>query len=174
MGKKLVGVGLDFSANGEYAMDWALQNLTREGDEVIVIHVKGDGVDEGEGFLWKDSGAPCIPLREMEEAVITGKYGIQWKAALVEELNSAAQQKGLDICVKVYWGDPKQKLCSAVTDLGLNLLVVGSRGLGAFKKVFLGSVSDYVVSNAVCPITVVKSPSLRERERTWEKDGLCK
>ena len=37
---------------------------------------------------------------------------------------------------------------------GADLLVVGSRGHGEFVGMLLGSVSEYCVSNAECPVLV--------------------
>ena len=38
----------------------------------------------------------------------------------------------------------------------IDLIVMGSRGLGVVKGVLLGSVSQYVVEQAKCPVLVVK------------------
>ncbi|KAK6147386.1 hypothetical protein DH2020_018298 [Rehmannia glutinosa] len=55
-------------------------------------------------------------------------------------------------------GDPKDRICRAVEEMNIDLLVVGSRGLGQIKRAFLGSVSDYCAHHAKCPVLVVKPP----------------
>ena len=39
---------------------------------------------------------------------------------------------------------------------GFDLIVIGSRGLGAMARLLRGSVSDYVSDYAKCPVLVVK------------------
>jgi len=41
-------------------------------------------------------------------------------------------------------------------DKKCDLIVMGSRGLGPLKGIFMGSVSSYLVSRSKCPILIVK------------------
>lgn len=38
--------------------------------------------------------------------------------------------------------------------VGTDAIVIGTRGRGGIKRALLGSVSDYVVRNAPCPVVV--------------------
>jgi nucleotide-binding universal stress UspA family protein len=51
-------------------------------------------------------------------------------------------------------GTPATALIDAAE--GADLLVVGSRGHGAFAGMLLGSVSLHVTTHAPCPVTVVR------------------
>lgn len=50
-------------------------------------------------------------------------------------------------------GSPRRVLREAA--IGADLLVVGSRGYGAVRGLVLGSVSQYLVGHAPCPVVVV-------------------
>ncbi|OZU87149.1 universal stress protein UspA [Virgibacillus indicus] len=53
-------------------------------------------------------------------------------------------------------GNPGKRICEYAEEKDIDLIIVGSRGLGNVKKLFLGSVSNNVVQNAKCPILVMK------------------
>jgi nucleotide-binding universal stress UspA family protein len=46
-------------------------------------------------------------------------------------------------------------------ELGADIIVVGSRGLGGFRRVLIGSVSDSVVRHAPCPVLIVREKEAR-------------
>jgi nucleotide-binding universal stress UspA family protein len=59
-----------------------------------------------------------------------------------------------NIETQVLEGDAGPALCDLASELSANAIVMGSRGHRRFKRAFLGSVSDYVVRHAPCPVVV--------------------
>ena len=54
-------------------------------------------------------------------------------------------------------GDPPQAIMRSLEEDGGDMVVMGTRGLGALEAAFLGSVSSYVLQHAACPVTLVKA-----------------
>ncbi|KAJ4969401.1 hypothetical protein NE237_016102 [Protea cynaroides] len=156
-GDRRVGVALDFSPCSKKALKWVVDNVVRDGDHLILINVQPEGYYEGgEMQLWEVTGSPLIPLSEFSDSVIMKKYGLKPDAETMDILNTVARQKEIVVVAKVFWGDPRMKICEAIDNIPLSYLIMGSRGLGTVKRVLMGSVSSYVVNAAACPVTVVK------------------
>ncbi len=67
-----------------------------------------------------------------------------------------AEKRGVDVETVLAIGYPSRIILGTAESKGVDLIVVGSRGLGGLKELFLGSVSHAVVQNASIPVLVVK------------------
>jgi nucleotide-binding universal stress UspA family protein len=77
------------------------------------------------------------------------------KEALDQALSEVVgPEPSIKVVADVVEGHPADVLVRAAEEA--ELLVVGSRGHGAFKGMFLGSVSTHCVSHASCPVVVVR------------------
>jgi nucleotide-binding universal stress UspA family protein len=61
---------------------------------------------------------------------------------------------GLDVEQQISDGHPAQVLVEQSSEAGL--LVVGGNGHGAFTGMLVGSVSIHCVTNAQCPVVVIR------------------
>ncbi|KAM7258904.1 hypothetical protein ACFE04_014645 [Oxalis oulophora] len=157
MSERRVGVAVDFSACSIKALKWTVDNVIRDEDHLILITVLPEGSYEGAGesqFWAVTGGSPFIPLSELLESDISKKYGVKPDAETLDIVTTLTNQKKVQVLLKVYWGDPREKICEAIDKIPLSSLVIGNRGLGKIKRVILGSVSNYVVNNGTCPVTV--------------------
>lgn len=53
-------------------------------------------------------------------------------------------------------GDPAAEILRVAETEGCDLVVVGSRGQGAFKSLLLGSVSDHIIHHTYCPVLIIR------------------
>ncbi|CAG8526220.1 11233_t:CDS:2 [Paraglomus occultum] len=71
---------------------------------------------------------------------------------LAQELAS----KGITANFYILKGDPKVQLVKLASHTHADMFIIGTRGLGLLKRNLIGSVSEYVVRNADCPVLVVR------------------
>lgn len=61
---------------------------------------------------------------------------------------------GVSFEVKLCGGKPGEAICQVIKECEVDLVVMGSRGMGAIRRTFVGSVSDYVLHHSHIPTII--------------------
>jgi nucleotide-binding universal stress UspA family protein len=132
--------------------------LLRPADRVIVVAV-ANTVDPSLAEDATGHAAATMTYAQVEdqhrEMISWGEAAVK---ATVEALHGSETLPAESLETSVIEGEPGPALCQFAAEMSATAIVVGSRGLGRIKRAFLGSVSDYVVRNAPCPVVVTRSP----------------
>lgn len=131
-------VGVDGSENSLRAVTWAAELARLADAEVVAVHAVGllDHRDP-------DHPAPARAHRDE----IRARFERDWCRPL-DEAGVRSQRLLRD-------GSPVTALLAAAADEHADLIVVGSRGLGGFPELLLGSTSTQVAQHAPCPVVIV-------------------
>lgn len=136
-------VGVDGSPSSRAALRWAVRQATFTGgtvDAIIAWHIPATLQSNG----W-------VPLYVEE----SGDFEEAAKKTVEAVINEEVQQADIHLVrSRVVRGHPAQVLLDAAA--GADLLVVGSRGHGAFAEALLGSVGQYCVHHAHCPVLILR------------------
>ncbi|XP_073018640.1 uncharacterized protein [Primulina eburnea] len=144
-------VAIDESEESFFALQWLLLNLDMKSLNIIHVlepfpHYVFPGVQVVFPATSITQSANRV-RRENAEALLAHAAHMCARSARVKKANTSILE-----------GDPKEMICEAAEEMHADLIVVGSRGLGKIKRAFLGSVSDYVIHHAKCPVLIVKPP----------------
>ncbi|OWA33916.1 universal stress protein UspA [Saccharibacillus sp. O16] len=74
----------------------------------------------------------------------------------VEEARRRIQDAGVDARIEMRQGAPAVLILEYAKEMEADLIIIGSRGLGAIREFVLGSVSHNVVQQSRIPVLVVK------------------
>lgn len=77
---------------------------------------------------------------------------------LLGDAKVRAAKKGIQLTTKTLAGDPGYDIARFANNAknGIDLVVIGARGRGSAKEMFLGSVSNYVLHKSKKPVLIVK------------------
>lgn len=77
-------------------------------------------------------------------------------APLKDEFPKDDADISIEVLISENNENPGKQICQYAEEKQIDLIIMGSRGLGKVRKILLGSVSNYVVQRAMCPIFIVK------------------
>ena len=136
---KKILVPLDGSSNSFRGLDVAI-HMARESHATITgLYVAG--------IVKPRTNDPITPL---EKILLNNAQKIMKKAKL------KAAKKGIMFFDRVTYGDDGKRIVEVADKQNFDLIVIGSRGMGAAKEIFLGSTSNYVLHKSKKPVLIVK------------------
>lgn len=139
-----VVVGVDGSAASLQALEFALHEAGLRECRLDVLYapqrINGYGVG--------DPGGVGVAVDLLRVLRAHDEQVLEQVAAVI------AKHPGVDVAVRTVDGSPARELVRASKEAAL--VVVGSRGAGAFEGLLLGSVSAAVLRRARCPVAVVR------------------
>lgn len=85
---------------------------------------------------------------------------------LFQEYRQYAQEHDFnDIDFVLEYGSPKVYISKNIPkDYQIDLIMMGATGLNAVERLFIGSVSEYVIRNANCDVLVVRTDLENQRQ----------
>ncbi|CAL4914041.1 unnamed protein product [Urochloa decumbens] len=157
-------VAVDEGDESVQALRWCLSTFAAaaRGDTVILLYVRPApptysvlDASAAAGYLFSEEVTAAIDRysREVADAVVEKAQ----KLCTLYSKEEGESDHEMKVEVKVAVGDARTVICHMADKLGADLLVMGSHGYGFFKRALLGSVSDYCLRNASCPVLIVKS-----------------
>ncbi len=75
---------------------------------------------------------------------------------ILSEVRELAAGEDVKVQTTIEEGIPFEVICEAARSSGADIIVMGSHGRTGIGKVFIGSVTERVISRAHCPVLVVK------------------
>ena len=136
---KKILVPLDGSPNSFRGLDVAIQMARESHSTITGLYVLA--------LVKPQTNEPITPLEKM---LLEHARKIMKKAKL------KATQKGILFYDRTSYGDDGKRIVDIAQRKDFDLIVIGSRGMGAAKEIFLGSTSNYVLHKSKKPVLIVK------------------
>lgn len=153
--KAVIVVGEDYSQNSTDALKAACTFAANLAElSLHLVHVTKAGPTFANGLNWS-SAASASHLSpddlQAERAAL--------KAVTLTTAASVAEH-GAHVFGHLRFGNAAREIVQLASDLSADLIVVGTHGRTGMRKLLLGSVAQNILTNASCPVLVVKPKDL--------------
>ena len=135
---KKILVTLDGSKNSKRGLDMAIYLARQHDTKLTGIHVI------------------CKIPKEFQKLKYPEKPLLIKADNIMEYAKTRSAQNGIIFDKKIAFGDSSTEIIKFAKSLNYDIIIIGARGIGALKEIFLGSVSNYVIHKSAIPVLIVK------------------
>jgi nucleotide-binding universal stress UspA family protein len=154
---KKVAIAVNNDEASKHAFTWALENIIDPTKHSLIIFSVVEPLVQ-EGYHEAIAGTLYLPsyIDELYEKAT------DLATKTIRDYNAIAEQhfeklgKKLESKLIVGKGEVRDEIVDFVEEERADMLIIGSRGMGALKRTFVGSTSDYCIHHVHCPVLVIK------------------
>ncbi|CAD5120633.1 DgyrCDS9193 [Dimorphilus gyrociliatus] len=159
--KRAVVLAVDASENAKLAFEYFLAEHYRPDDLLILTHCPE--TPKLPSFSFKNPMK--LPVDDWKRTLDDMNSKTR---KLEEDYETTCIQRKIKYKIRGQCCDkPGEGILSVANSENADLIVIGTRGLGTIKRAIMGSVSEYVVRNAPCPVIIV--PRKKDRRESISK-----
>lgn len=135
-------VPVDGSENAKRALDQAISIAKGSNASITIVNVA--------------EKPPTVYVESQKILNEISRMSREQASKVLDEYDALAESRGVKADSVIIEGEPAASIIAYAEKGGFDMIVIGSRGLGKFKELLLGSVSSKVVSGARCSVLIVK------------------
>ncbi|MEW5840101.1 universal stress protein [Nitrososphaera sp.] len=135
-------VPVDGSENAKRALDQAISIAKGSNASITIVNVA--------------EKPPTVYVESQKILNEISRMSREQASKVLDEYDALAESRGVKADSVIIEGEPAASIIAYAEKGGFDMIVMGSRGLGKFKELLLGSVSGKVVSGARCSVLIVK------------------
>jgi len=135
-------VPVDGSDNSYRALDAALILSEKLGSNITVLHVMEQ-----------------VPITHIESQKLLSELLENYKKEnqdILSKCTEIARKKGITINTILLQGNPASIILDFSKKEKYDIVIMGSRGVGKFKELILGSVSSKIVHHSSCAVLLIR------------------
>jgi nucleotide-binding universal stress UspA family protein len=135
-------VPVDGSDNSYRALEAALVLSEKLGSNISVVNVMEQ-----------------VPITHIESEKLLSELLEAYKKEnqeILSKCSEIARQKGIAIKSVLLQGNPAPVILDFIRKENFDLVIMGSRGMGKFKELILGSVSSKIMHHSPCAIMIIR------------------
>lgn len=150
MSVKKIVLAYDGSDDSKFALEWSKSYAPQIGAEIIITSAYDD-----------------MPALQVEDASLLINFATSYANGLKKHLSEVEKEclaQGLNVSTVILKGNPPDEIIHYAAEIKADLIICGTRGLGGFSSLLLGSVAHKLVTYSPLPVLVVKRPRPPKKE----------
>ncbi|XP_063716970.1 universal stress protein Sll1388-like isoform X2 [Symsagittifera roscoffensis] len=157
---------VDESDHSLRAVEWYFKFGKLPQDFVVLFHsVDTSSIIPSSGYTW----AGPLPMTAVEKMLKEKEQEVkELKLKYVNLLNVNHVQG--EFLYSSAFNHAGEAIIDACEQRSIHYVIMGNRGMGAIRRTFLGSISDYVLHHAHIPVTIIPPPTLKKDSKSKETE----